>query len=262
MKILIGVVLGAVAAVCLVLGKATLFGLVLLLALVATGEFFRVARRRGVVPQAAVGFAGVAALYTLAYLDPNLFPRRAPGVVAAVVVLAAGLTLLTRSREGATQAIATTVLGVVWIGLLGSFIIVLRGLGFRPVLAFGLMATLNDAGAFFAGRAIGRHPMAPSISPDKTWEGFAGGFVATMVTAAVVGWQLDPPLGVGRALILGALVALTAPAGDAIESAMKRDAGLKDAGGAIPGHGGALDRLDSLLVSAPVFTYAFRAMIR
>jgi phosphatidate cytidylyltransferase len=261
-KILVGVVLGATAVLCLVVGKATLFALVLLLALIAAGEFFRVARERGVRPQPVVGFAGVAALYTLAFLDPELFPRRAPGVVAAALVLTAGAFVLHRRSEGATLGIATTVLGVVWIGLLGSFIIVLRGVGFRPVLAFGLMATLNDAGAFFAGRAIGKHPMAPSISPGKTWEGFAGGTIVTMITAVVVAWQLNPPFTLGRALILGALVAISAPVGDLISSAMKRDAGLKDTGASIPGHGGALDRLDSLIVSAPVFHYAFRAMIR
>jgi phosphatidate cytidylyltransferase len=124
------------------------------------------------------------------------------------------------------------------------------------------MAALNDVGAYVAGRAIGRHPMAPAISPSKTWEGFAGGTIATMIASAVVAWQLDPPFTLGRALILGALVALAAPAGDLIESAMKREAGIKDAGGLIPGHGGALDLIDSLLISAPVFFYAFRAMIR
>jgi phosphatidate cytidylyltransferase len=261
-KILVGIAFGAVAIVCLVLGKATLFGLVLLLVLVATGELFRIARRLGVRPQTVAGFAGVAGLCILASLDPGLFPRRAPGVIAATVLLAAGIAILRRSREGATRGIATTVLAVVWIGLAGSFIIVLRGFGFRPALAFGLMATLNDAGAFFVGRTIGRHPMAPAISPDKTWEGFAGGTLVTMITALVVAWQLNPPFTLGRALILGALVAVTAPAGDAIESALKREADLKDAGGVIPLHGGALDRLDSLLISAPVFTYAFRAMIR
>ena len=261
-KVVAGVVLAGIAIACLVFSKATLFALLLVLVLVASGEFFRLARRRGVRPYPLVGFVAVAAFFAIAYGDAERLPRQAPAVVAGTLVVAAMTAVLRRHREGATLGVATTVLGAVSVGLLGSYMVVLRELGFRVVLVFGLMVILNDAGAFFSGRSLGRHPMMPGISPDKSWEGLAGGTLATLIVALIAAWKLSPPFTLGRSLILGVLVAVAAPAGDAIESAMKRDAGLKDSGGAIPGHGGALDRLDSLLVSAPVFYYALQAMIR
>jgi phosphatidate cytidylyltransferase len=125
---------------------------------------------------------------------------------------------------------------------------------------FGLMVILNDAGAWAVGRRTGRHALAPSISPDKSWEGWLGGAVFTFAVGILAGAGLDPPMTVGRGLILAALVAIAAPLGDLFESMLKRDFGVKDAGQVIPAHGGALDRLDSLIFTAPLFFYAFRAL--
>ena len=123
--------------------------------------------------------------------------------------------------------------------------------GARRVLLFVLLAVASDVGGFVAGVLFGRHPLAPSVSPKKTWEGLAGSvLLSCLVGAAGITWLLggDPLVGVGLAL---ATVG-TATLGDLAESLIKRDLELKDMGTLLPGHGGVLDRLDSLLLTAPV----------
>ncbi|MBT3270412.1 phosphatidate cytidylyltransferase, partial [Candidatus Poribacteria bacterium] len=111
-----------------------------------------------------------------------------------------------------------------------------------------------DSGAYFVGRAIGKHPLAPVVSPKKTWEGSVGGFVGSIVAAVLVGrWALDLPILTG--LGVGAIIGVLGQFGDLAESALKRSAGVKDSGRLIPGHGGLLDRLDSLTFAAPALYY-------
>jgi phosphatidate cytidylyltransferase len=126
------------------------------------------------------------------------------------------------------------------------------------VLLFILLAVANDVGGYVAGVLFGRHPLAPSVSPKKSWEGLAGSFVlatAVGVVGAVVGLGASPLLGVA----LGVLAPLTATIGDLAESMIKRDLELKDMGSLLPGHGGILDRLDSMLLTAP-FVYVLLAL--
>jgi phosphatidate cytidylyltransferase len=122
-----------------------------------------------------------------------------------------------------------------------------RGLLFYVVF----LAEFNDVLQFAFGKTLGRHKMMPTVSPNKTWEGFLGGFVCTCGLA--VGLRFLTPMDAWFALGAGALIATTGPAGGMIVSAIKRDAGVKDSGTLIPGHGGLLDRVDSLCFSAPVF---------
>lgn len=118
-------------------------------------------------------------------------------------------------------------------------------------LSFIVLAILSDTGAYAAGLAWGKHKMAPVISPKKTWEGFGGGAVAAMLGGVLLGWLL---LGIGplNGWLLGVLIFLTATLGDLAESLIKRDLGIKDMSSWLPGHGGFLDRLDSILPSAAV----------
>jgi phosphatidate cytidylyltransferase len=125
--------------------------------------------------------------------------------------------------------------------------------GREQVLIFILLAVANDVGGYFAGVLFGRHPLAPSVSPKKTWEGLAGSFVLCLaigLVGAVLVLEINPIVG----LMLGFLTPLTATLGDLSESLIKRDLELKDMGSLLPGHGGVLDRLDSLLLTAP-FVY-------
>jgi phosphatidate cytidylyltransferase len=261
-KLVAGVILGGVALACIFVGEVALFALVVVLALVASGELLRLARTRGSQPAAPVALAAVASAYVVAYFRDVRAPEEFPAVVGGALILAAAAVLIRSDREGVVSSIATTLFVVVYVGAMGAFIIAMRGMhdGFRIVLTFGLMVILNDAGAWAVGRRWGRHPLAPTVSPDKSWEGWLGGAALTFLVGLLAGIGLDPPMTVGRGLVLGGLVTVAAPLGDLFESMLKRDFGVKDAGQVIPAHGGALDRLDSLIFTAPLFFYAFRAL--
>ena len=152
-----------------------------------------------------------------------------------------------------------TAAGAVYMGWTLSLALALRqkANGLEWVLLVVLGAFATDTGAFFTGRALGRRPLAPRISPGKTWEGAVGGFV--IGTGVVMGLAsgLSLPITLWEGAILGALVAVAAQAGDLVESRLKRAAGVKDAGNLIPGHGGILDRLDSVVFVLVVVYHFF-----
>jgi phosphatidate cytidylyltransferase len=176
--------------------------------------------------------------------------------VLSTLLFAFLVFLVSQSRPTFTAAIATTVLGVLWIvGGLACLLLV------RKIPEFGLWAVLavmftvfaNDTFAFFVGRAVGRHRMAPAISPGKSWEGFVGGTLAAVATAFLVLYRdRDEFLTISESLVLGVAVAIAAVLGDLFESAVKRDLGVKDSGRLLAGHGGVLDRIDALLFAGPV----------
>ena len=261
-KLVAGVILGGVALACIFWNEVSLFVLVLALALIAAGELLRLARARGSQPAAPVALLAVAAAFVVAYLRDVRAPEELPAVIGGALILSAAAVLIRSDRAGAVASVASTVFVVVYVGAMGAFIIAMRGMpdGFRIVLVFGLMVILNDAGAWAVGRRAGRHALAPTVSPDKTWEGWLGGTVFTFLVGILAGAGLDPPMTPTRGLVLAGLVSIAAPLGDLFESMLKRDFGVKDAGQAIPAHGGALDRLDSLIFTAPLFFYAFRAL--
>ena len=172
-----------------------------------------------------------------------------------VVVLFASLAwYLARVVEARPVVnVAVTVLGFAWVGVLGSFsALLLRAhLGRSPVPWCPGTNGGGRHGGVVRGQPYGPHPMAPTISPSKTWEGFLGGAVAALVAGAVIGNRLAPWGGVRHGLELGLVVALVAPLGDLVQSMVKRDLRLKDSGALLPGHGGLLDRFDSLLFVLP-----------
>ena len=132
--------------------------------------------------------------------------------------------------------------------------------GSRRTLVFLILAVCSDVGGYFAGILVGRHPMAPAISPKKTWEGFAGSTFACLLAGAIT----LPALlsgAIWQGLLLGAAVLAAATLGDLAESMIKRDLDLKDMGTLLPGHGGILDRLDSLLACAPVIWLLLQAFV-
>jgi phosphatidate cytidylyltransferase len=137
-------------------------------------------------------------------------------------------------------------------------------MGFDPTLSahllsfFFLVVMGADAGAYYVGRAIGKHKLAPTISPGKTWEGAVGGVVAAMAMAALAHFWFFRELPLKFILPLAAVMTLVGILGDLAESALKRGAGAKDAANILPGHGGILDRLDSLLFNAPLIYYFAR----
>jgi phosphatidate cytidylyltransferase len=161
-------------------------------------------------------------------------------------------------------SVGVTVLGVMYIVLLGGHLIVLR-VGFVPQLSkhllsfFFLVIMGADAAAFYGGRAFGKHKLAPNISPGKTWEGVVAGMLASLLLAAGAHYWFFSELPTRYALALAAVMNIVSVVGDLTESALKRSAGAKDTAKILPGHGGVLDRIDSLLFNAPVIYYFARA---
>ena len=166
-------------------------------------------------------------------------------------------------RQSATLSFGVTLLGVVWVGAgLGCLLLIrdIPDFGFWAVMAVLFTVFAADTGAFFVGRTFGRHRLAPAISPAKSWEGFAGGVVAAVGMAFVILYKdRDDFLSIPQSLLLGLVIAFAAVLGDLFESAIKRDLEVKDSGRVLGGHGGVLDRLDSLLWAGPAAYFTILA---
>ena len=179
----------------------------------------------------------------------------------STMVLAFILHWVAETRQSATIAIASTVLGAAWIGLGLGHLLLLRDIpedGKLATFTVLLAVWAGDIGAFFAGRLIGRHRLAPTLSPGKTWEGFLFGAAATIFVAFVALYKQDY-LSIPESILLGAVIAVAAPLGDLFESALKRDMQVKDSGRILAAHGGVLDRIDSLLFAIVASYYLLRA---
>jgi len=181
----------------------------------------------------------------------------APLLLTSVVMLSLIWLLLLPQKERAFSSWVWTIAGIIYIGWLLSYFVALRELDAGRSWVFLALFTNfgSDTAAFFTGRVVGRHRLAPSISPEKTWEGaVAGGFSAIMVSL-ILATVLKLPIGYGSAALLGLLVSIFGQLGDLVESLFKRNMGIKDSGRLLPGHGGVLDRVDSVLFAGVVVYY-------
>jgi phosphatidate cytidylyltransferase len=212
---------------------------------------------RAAYPVRLAGFLGLAGMLVAAQQGG---PDAVLGALAATVpvIFVVGLAQL---RAGA-PGMAVTVFGLVWIGVPLAHAVMLRELphggGIVAAVLVGTFA--GDTGAYFTGRAFGRRPLAPTISPNKTVEGLLGGFVASILGVEAVALYQDW-LGGVDALLIGLAVGAAAPVGDLFESYLKRDRGVKDAGRLFGAHGGALDRLDAVLFTAVAGYYVWLALL-
>ena len=192
------------------------------------------------------------------YFDPGLL---APLLLTSAVLLSLIWLLVRRQKQGAFAAWAWTVAGILYVGWLLSYLVSLRGLtDGRNWIFLALFVTFaSDTAAFFIGRALGRRPLAPRISPGKTREGAIGGLLGAVLVSLF--FVLPTPLSLssylswGQAVLLGLLVSVFGQLGDLIESLFKRDMGVKDSGRLLPGHGGLLDRTDSIVLAGVVVYY-------
>lgn len=203
----------------------------------------------------------------------HILGRDLVGVALAFSLLLGLLVeLAQRDHEGALLSWALTLSGACYVGwLLSQYILIqsltapllpnswLANLRISPgsawVYAVLAITWLQDTGAYFAGRAFGRHKMAPYLSPKKTWEGAIGGLLSALVIALLVKPLLGLPVSYVGAALLGVVGGIVGPLGDLAESLIKRQVNVKDAGALIPGHGGILDRIDSMLFTGPVLYY-------
>jgi len=256
--IAVGVGLGAFVVLTLLFWR---FGFVLLIAAaLALGSvelhtaLRRVGMRSAVVPIVA-GSVAIAIGSYLAGRNPTHFSTTSVLLAAlALTVLASLVWRMPGGAEGYVRDTAASMLTIGYVPLLGSFaalILAAPADGVARTVTFLLVVVMNDTGGYIAGVLFGKHPMAPRISPKKSWEGFAGSVVlgtSAAVAMAVLG--LDAPFWVG--IVLGVSLVTVGTLGDLIESMIKRDLGIKDMSSFLPGHGGVMDRLDSLLIAAPV----------
>lgn len=231
-------------------------------------EFFLLARKRDLKPDPVAMFLGSAAYFTIFFFDrpDRLLDLLLLSQVILLVLTAGSLIAVTLRGAPFDKMLASTgatILGVLYVAFLGSHLVALRT-GFDQTLSahllsfFFLVIMGADTGAYYVGRAIGKHKLAPTISPGKTWEGVVGGVLAGLLMAGVSHYWFFRELPLKYALPLAAVMVVVGILGDLTESAMKRGAGAKDAATLLPGHGGLLDRLDSLLFNAPLLYYFAR----
>lgn len=231
-------------------------------------EFYSLTKKLELKADAAIGYLGSVALFVAFVFDA---PAKAPDLLLATLALFIIAVLISqtfRFQADFTKmlaGVAVTILGVLYIAFLGGFLISMRvGFELQPYLSthllgyFFLVLMGSDTGAYFTGRAIGKHKLAPKISPGKTWEGLIGGMIAAGAFAALATFWFFPELPFQFSIPLAVVMAVVGVLGDLAESAMKRGSGTKDAASILPGHGGLLDRLDSLLLNAPILYYFAR----
>lgn len=262
---LLAIVLGAAYA-----GVWGYGALLLFITIVGVWEFYGLARAKGIEPQRGLGLIGTAslsltgcALAISTYIENELTSLLmiAFGVIAALCIALSFIVEIFRNRTTPTLNIATTIMGMVYVGLpMGVMAIIPilldNNLDFKcpewnPLifLFYLFLVWGNDVFAYLVGVTMGKHRMCERLSPKKSWEGFVGGVLGSLAMGALGAWALDANYYVWLGLAL--VVSITSVLGDLVESMFKRDAGVKDSGGFIPGHGGMLDRFDALIVSAP-----------
>ena len=233
--------------------------LVAIWGVLAVFEFYRMVNTPGVPPLTYFGL-----IWTLLFiLSPHFnYDFLIPFLLTSAVILSLIWLLLHPQKEGAFIGWAWTIAGILYVGWLLSYFVALRGLDDaqtvldegRNWVFFALFTTFgSDIAAFFTGRAWGRHYLAPNISPGKTWEGAIAGVLGAIIVSLL--FTILIPLSYGHAIFLGLLVSIFGQLGDLVESLLKRNMGVKDSGKLLPGHGGFLDRIDSVVFAGVVIYY-------
>jgi len=229
-------------------------------------EFFSITKKLELKADASIAFLGAAAFFVAFIFDA---PKNAPDLLILTVafflmlVLATQMFRFQKDFSKMLTGVGVTILGVLYVVFLGGFLVATR-VGFDPILSSKLLLFYfavnfgSDAGAYFVGKNLGKHKLNPKISPGKTWEGLIGGILFSAAFAALATLLFFPELSYQFSIPLAVVMAVVGVIGDLAESAMKRGADIKDAANFLPGHGGLLDRLDSLLFNAPILYYFAR----
>jgi len=244
------------------------FGLIEIVIVIGLYEYYTIMSAKGLRPHRMLGMAAGALLPAALFLRGGAW---APALLTALLIAVMTAELMRGDREHAIGRIAVTVFGVLYVSWLGSHLILVRELpralgmgyasGFPLVIAVFAMTWCYDTGAYTAGRLFGRHKLLPSISPGKTVEGAAGGGGLSVAGIFIAREIVDIPFTAMQAVALAVTASVVGQVGDLAESLIKRDAGIKNSSRVIPGHGGILDRFDSLLFTAPVLYYLMRYLV-
>jgi phosphatidate cytidylyltransferase len=258
---LTGVALAGVLLLCFLAGPPAVLALAAVAVSLAAAELFNAFRIAGYKPATLLGLLAVPASMVAAYF-------RGPDAILLVLVIFVVASMLWYlagiGRRSPVANLSVTVLAFAWTGVLGSFAGLLvdpRVFPDRHGIAFMLGAVIAavgyDIGGYAIGSRFGRHRLAPSVSPNKTWEGLIGGCLIAIAASAAITSRIHP-WDLSTAVVLGVVIAVVAPFGDLVESMIKRDLGVKDMGSLLPGHGGMMDRIDALLFVLPAAYYLVR----
>lgn len=271
-RLITGFALGLSFLALIIYGGVPLFLVTMFIVYFATHEYVVILRHKGFYPSLKVILIADAFFALLAYLNRfNLVP-----FAVTVSSITAFIWVLFKGRQPYIANVATTILGFIYSGLFPLYLIFMRdigshptyhyliktstqysGLGYLLLLFFGVIVT--DTGCYYFGSKFGKHPLAPVISPNKTIEGSVGGTVCAILCSLFIGYIIKLP--VIHCIVVGLLIAFFAQIGDLCESLIKRDAGVKDSGNVLPGHGGFLDRCDSFVFTLPVLYYYFQYFV-
>ncbi len=255
-RMLTGFILGTIVMTCIIYGKIAMLAMVLTIIFLATKEYVKILEHKGFFPSFKVMILAEILLAWVAYFQR--FDMAA--LVLSLCSIGSFMWVLFRGRQPYIANVATTLLGIVYCGWFPLHLLFLRnmhcerfdsGLGFVVLMFTAIL--LTDIGCYYVGTKFGKHKLAPVISPNKTIEGSAGGIIFAIIGAVIVGacFQLEWYLSV----LAGLLCTIFAQIGDLSESLIKRDAGVKDSGHSLPGHGGFLDRADSFIFTIPLMYY-------
>ena len=259
-RILSALVLVPIAAAAVwFLSPVYLLGVALAVLAAAFVEYVRLVEQLGVrLPRVAAGTAAAAVCLAAGW------PGAALEVPLAAVLIALAAQAVGDRATGpaALHGLGASVFGAVWLGLpIGTLVAVDAGAGRGALLLLMAVVVASDTAQYYTGTLLGRHRLAPAISPKKSVEGAAGGFAAGIATMVIGGQWALPTVGAWWLAGLGAAVVACGILGDLLESLLKRSAGVKDSSGVIPGHGGVLDRIDALLLAAPAFWIGVRFLV-
>ena len=258
LRVITGLVLAGAFAGALLWSADALAVMILVIMVLALGEFYGVLLKAGYQPVSLFGLAGGAG----ALLAARVWgPIAVPGAVMLAITATFFYYAMTPSRRDPLTNGALTITAMVWVAGLASFAMpLLESDDYQElVFVFVALTVFMDIGQYFAGRSFGEHRLAPTVSPGKTIEGFIGGALLTISSGAAIG-QLFEMFTITEGVILGVVTAIVVPLGDLSVSLVKRALDIKDMGGLLPGHGGLLDRLDGMLFAIPSAWLAFQWM--
>ena len=260
-RMLTGFIMGTIAMGCIILGGVALFLLLAVVIFFASKEYVKILEHKGFYPSLKIMLLAEAILAVITYFD------RFDYVASALTLCTfmAFMWVLFRGRQPYTANVATTILGFVYCGYFPLHLQLLRdmssadyhdGLGLVVMMFTAIL--LTDVGCYYAGTRFGKHKLAPVVSPNKTIEGSVGGAISAVIGALIVGAVINTCFAQVHwyvSVIIGLICTVFAQIGDLCESLLKRDAGVKDSGNSLPGHGGFLDRSDSFIFTIPVMYY-------
>lgn len=261
-RMLTGFIMGTIVMLCIMYGDISLLLMLVVLLGFGSREYVKILNHKGFYPSLKVIYLTEIILATVVY-----FKRfELVAITLTICAMCSFMWVLFRGKQPYIANVATTLLGMVYCGWFPLHLIFLRdlscpkydsGLGFVVLMFTAIL--LTDVGCYYVGTKLGKHKLAPVISPNKTIEGSIGGMFFAILGAVVIGLFIDLPWYMSA--IAGVICTVFAQIGDLCESMLKRDAGVKDSGSSLPGHGGFLDRTDSFILTIPIMYYFCKCFI-